>query len=434
MTGLRHRRSSLAVCGLAVLALVPSAGAQVGTGTTTMVCAGGTPTGAVRNIALNTGTGRISMPEGGSVFMWGYGTPPDTFQMSGPVLCVHQGQTVNITLTNNLPEATSIIFPGQTGVTETGGVVADPATSLLTARQAAPAGNPAASRTVTYSFTASQPGTYLYESGTNPHKQVHMGLYGALVVRPTGTGFGPGYAYNHAATQFDTTREYLVLMHDIDPVLHQAVERNQTYDVTRKHDAYWTINGRSFPDTIANNNASWLPQQPYSALVTVRPPATGSMPLPALMRYVNAGSDNHPFHPHGNHFRLIAQDGRQLLDGAVDTSMEAFTRTVGAGQTYDLLFRWQNVDQFTLTNPPPVPLPSNRNLAFKDNASYYSGSPVLGKKAALPPGVVSYNRCGEYYFPLHSHALNEFQNFDEGFGGLATLGRVLPPAGTTGCP
>ncbi len=436
MTGLPHPRLLPVVCGLVFLALAPDAGAQAGTGTTKMVCSGGTPGGATRNISLNTGTGRISMPEGGSVFMWGYGTPPDTFQMPGPVLCVNQGQTLNITLVNALPEATSLIFPGQTAVTEAGGVAAEPLLSLLTTRQAAPAGAPLADRTVTYSFTASQPGTYVYESGTNPHKQVHMGLYGALIVRPTGAGFGPNFAYNHAATQFDPNREYLVLMHDIDPLLHQAVERNQAYDVTRKHDAYWTINGRSFPDTIANNNASWLPQQPYSSLVTVRVPTTGSM-QPALVRYANAGSVNHPFHPHGNHFKLIAQDGRQLLDasGTVDASMEAFTRTVGAGQTYDLLFRWENVDNFNPTsNPVPVPIPSNRNLTFKDGASYYSGSPYLGRRAALPPGVVSYNRCGEYYFPMHSHALNEFQNFDEGFGGLATLGRVLPPPGTTGCP
>ncbi len=39
--------------------------------------------------------------------------------------------------------------------------------------------------TVTYSFVASEPGTYLYESGTNPEKQVRMGLFGALIVRPT---------------------------------------------------------------------------------------------------------------------------------------------------------------------------------------------------------------------------------------------------------
>ena len=115
--------------------------------------------------------------------------------------------------------------------------------------------------------------------------------------------------------------------------------------------------------------------------------------------------------------------------------MEAFTRTVAPGQTYDLLFRWANVDQFDSTsNPVPVPLPSNRNLTFKDKASVLQRQPVPGQEGCAAAGRVHYNKCGEYYFPLHSHALNEFQNFDEGFGGLATLGRVLPPPGTPGCP
>ena len=38
------------------------------------------------------------------------------------------------------------------------------------------------------------------------------------------------------------------------------------------------------------------------------------------------------------------------------------------------------------------------------------------------------------YFPWHSHALNEFANFDEGFGGMATLLRVDPPGGCFGAP
>jgi hypothetical protein len=46
-------------------------------------------------------------------------------------------------------------------------------------------------------------------------------------------------------------------------------------------------------------------------------------------------------------------------------------------------------------------------------------------------GVTLYNDCGEFNVPSHSHALNEFTNFDEGFGGLATLLRVEPPGG---CP
>ena len=39
---------------------------------------------------------------------------------------------------------------------------------------------------VTYSFTASSAGTYLYESGSDPQLQVQMGLFGAIVVRPAG--------------------------------------------------------------------------------------------------------------------------------------------------------------------------------------------------------------------------------------------------------
>jgi hypothetical protein len=48
--------------------------------------------------------------------------------------------------------------------------------------------------------------------------------------------------------------------------------------------------------------------------------------------------------------------------------------------------------------------------------------------------VVQQNVCGEWYFPWHSHALNEFANFDEGFGGMATLMRVDPGGGCYAFP
>jgi FtsP/CotA-like multicopper oxidase with cupredoxin domain len=353
------------------------------------------------------------------------------------VLCVTQGQTVSINLTNTaLPEATSIVFPGQTGVRTIGG-----SPGLFTSEIGPGPG------TVTYRFVASQPGTYLYESGTNPHKQVHMGLYGVLIVRPS---VAADRAYADPDTVFDTTQEYLLVIHDIDPDLHQAVERGEPYDITAKHDRYWTINGRSFPDTILPNNDPVLPEQPYGALVTVDEvpcatpgagagctPAGGVANLPALIRYANAGLANHPFHPHGNHLRVIARDGRLLAGGGgtgvpAVAAMEAFTKTIGSGQTYDLLVRWVNEQEFDPTlNSVPVTVPSLQNLVFKDDVTFYSGSPYLGFQDDLPPTTTTFNACGELYYPWHSHALNEFQNFDEGFGGLATLFRVEP---TGGCP
>jgi FtsP/CotA-like multicopper oxidase with cupredoxin domain len=375
--------------------------------------------------SLTTATGYIYTPDGNSVYMWSYAPTGGSFQSPGPVLCVNQGDPVTVDLTNTLPEPVSIVFPGQTDVSATmmsgAGVTG---TFTLEANTG---------ETVRYTFLAGEPGTYLYESGSNPHKQVHMGLYGALIVRPDGDfGFGPDYAYNHTSAQFDTTREYLILLHEIDPDLHSAVEEGFAYDVTKFRPRYFTINGRAFPDTVADNNAPWLPSQPYGALVEVRAATGGSQP--ALIRYANASMANHPFHPHGNHLKVIARDGR-LLRGPIDedTSFENFTRTIGSGQTYDLLFKWTEVDAWISPGGTPVPvtIPGLQNLVFKDGATFYSGDPELGEQDELPVDVVTYNECGEFYFPWHSHALFEFTNFNEGFGGLATILRVDPP---TGCP
>jgi FtsP/CotA-like multicopper oxidase with cupredoxin domain len=396
----------------------PSARAQ-----TTMVCTDG-PT-----FELVTAAGHIQTPDGNSVFMWSYadGSSGGAFQVPSPVLCVNEGDLVTVTLTNTLAEPVSIVFPGQSGVTSTGG-----AAGLFGGEAPACSGGapPACvPGTVSYSFVAEEPGTYLYESGANPHKQVQMGLYGALVVRPA---IGADFAYNDPTTRFDAAREYLILIHDLDPLLHRAVERGLPYDVTAMHDRYWHINGRSFPDTIADNFAPWLPEQPYGSLVRIEAFDAATNPLPALVRYANAGMVNHPFHPHGNHLRIIARDGRRLVSAGVDISGETFTTIVGSGQTFDLLARWVNTEGWTSTgNPIPVQVPGLQNLVFKDDLSFYSGSPYLGEQGDLPVVVSALNECGELYFPWHSHALNEFQNFDEGFGGLATLWRIDPPGG---CP
>ncbi|HMJ36243.1 MAG TPA: multicopper oxidase domain-containing protein [Baekduia sp.] len=404
---------------LLLIALIAGACALGGAGTavaapTGMVCQNGT------SFDLTARSGYVETPDGNSVFMWGYARTGGAFQMPGPVLCVNEGDTVTVTLHNALAEPVSIVFPGQRPVSTGGG---DPG---LLARQAPPGGQ------VQYSFTADRPGTYLYESGTDPAKQVEMGLAGVLVVRPSGH---PDWAYGSADTEFSPQREYLIMMSEIDPDLHNAVETGATYDITKLHNRYFTINGRSFPDTIQDNGVPWLPAQPYGALVRVKPYDATSNPRPALIRMVNAGLLNHPFHPHGNHLRMIAQDGRRFLTpSGGDASSEHFGETVPAGSTTDMLFSWTDQDKYSPTNPLPVTIPGYNNLAFKDGDTWYSGSPYLGYKGTLPATVRSQNVCGEHYFPWHSHALNEFTNFDAGFGGLATLLRVDPPAGCMAVP
>ncbi|MDT5028307.1 MAG: hypothetical protein QOE61_4733, partial [Micromonosporaceae bacterium] len=150
----------------------------------------------------------ISTPDGNSIYMWSYGPSGGTFQFPGPTLCVDSGVRVTLVLHNTLPENTSITFPGQTQVLADGRP-AQPefdASNNLTSLTTSAA---ATSGAVTYTFTAGAPGTYLYQSGTDVQKQVQMGLFGALVVRPAGLH---GQENNRADSAFDPGHEYLYML------------------------------------------------------------------------------------------------------------------------------------------------------------------------------------------------------------------------------
>ncbi|MEA2424085.1 MAG: hypothetical protein QOH13_495 [Thermoleophilaceae bacterium] len=407
-------------------------------------------TSHTQTFVLTARTGHITAPDGNTIFMWGFGLGKGDLQYPGPTLCVNEGDTVRIVLKNTLAEDTSIVFPGQEGVLADGvaaGPQFDASHRLTSLSNTAPAGG----GNVTYSFTASKPGSYLYESGSDQAKQLQMGLFGALIVRSHLDTFDQAsqtwtrYAYNDLRTRYNPGEEFLAVLSDVDVGLHQAVERGQPFDLKNVHQAYWMINGRSFPDTIAPNNAVWLPSQPQGALWHTRALLSGAQGPPALVRYVNVSEVGHPFHPHGNHGRVIGQDARPLVDSTGDYTYEKFAIRVGAGQTVDALYKWTDVDNWWTTvdangvshpgdpaNPSPRPVlpnvPALENLLFKGD-TWYSGSPWLGQKAALPVGVTSYNECGEFYQVAHSHALNEVTNYGAAMGGMLTLWRIDPPGG-----
>jgi FtsP/CotA-like multicopper oxidase with cupredoxin domain len=391
-----------------------------------------TGVGTTPTFTLSAGAGYIKMPDGNIILNWSYSLANGAFQFPGPYLCVNQGDTVTIVLNNTLPEPTSILFPGFEGVTANGAPAGPEytGTTLTSLTNTAPAKTPTAVGSVTYSFVAAKPGTYLYESGTDSGKQVQMGMYGAIVVRPTGT---PACAYACAQSAFDPRTEYVMLFSEIDPALHHAVEFSQAYDISTLHPRYWLINGRAFPDTIAPNGAAYLPAQPYSSLVhiTVTDDLVNPTQAPALVRYVNAGSRNHPFHPHGQNGRVVGRDAGPLVNATgQDVSYETFSTTIGSGQTWDELYAFYDQEHFNpTTNKVPVTTPQLQNQLFKGGATYYSGTPYLGNQGKIPVGTTSYNECGEFYMVWHSHALNEAANYDTGFGGMLTLQRIDPLPG-----
>jgi manganese oxidase len=426
---------------------------------------------------LTASAGHITLGDGNQLLAWGYGDGA-TMQYPGPTLIVNQGDLVTVKLTSTLPERASIVFPGQLGVTAAGGTTVG---ALLTS-EAVPGGDPLAEGTVTYTFTASQPGTYIYQSGTHPELQIEMGLVGTLIVRPTGFDDDTNRtAYGAATSAYD--REYLFFQTDMDRCAHEAQEQalsasppdpatHSPPEVCTKVDpasfkaTLWFLNGRNGPDTMLKAAVPWLPLQPYNALARMHPGER------VLMRLVGAGRDLHPFHHHGNNAWVIARDGHLLesspgasagypdfvgvnpdLAAATlpDQSISNFTIQTVPGNTYDAIFTWTgkglNWDIYgpctagkpghdtthlmpheatdSHCDPFPVVLPEQQSLAF---GGMWSGSQYLESLEPLPPLQGGLNPGGGFSFMWHSHTERELTNDDIFPGGMMTMMIIEGPS------
>jgi FtsP/CotA-like multicopper oxidase with cupredoxin domain len=341
-----------------------------------------------------------TQPDGGSVYSWGYGcagtagtafgdfvpatmrliSSCSTMQIPGPTLVVTEGQTVTVTLTNNLPVAagnTSILFPGlnATAVATTG------TAGVLTREAGAKNCSIAGCNVVTYTFTATKPGTYAYYSGTQGDLQVEMGLYGAVIVLPSQTATYSNCptslvngqtdfrlstaAFDHPQTCYD--REYLFQLAEMQSAIHdEALQQKTACEVALTanpaakcpviavhsepyHPNYFLVNGRSMPDDMDSPFAPMYPNQPYNGNPHLHPNEL------ILVREIGQGRIQHPLHIHGNHARVLARDGNLLLAAndttspLKDTAGHVIPRLAGplvftfpsvSGQSVDAIFSW----------------------------------------------------------------------------------------------
>jgi FtsP/CotA-like multicopper oxidase with cupredoxin domain len=373
-------RATIAVSSRRALLLIATANTLL-LATTASAAAPGITPDSTGTFKLTAQDAYITQPDGKMIYSWGYGcngTPAgympatianpscSTMQIPGPTLIVTEGQSVTVMLTNNLPTPagnTSILFPGF-DVKATGGVA-----GVLT-REATPPGT--STSTVTYTFTASSPGTHAYYSGTQGDLQIEMGLYGVVIVLPATI---PGNctsgvqdsnvkaranwgeqefrlaaaAYNHPNACYD--REYLFQLSEMSPDIHAQVQAQVaakgncapnsagcSLNVATEpyHPAYFLINGRSLPDDMDPNYSPQYPHQPYNGNPHMHP---GEL---TLLRIVGQGRWQHPFHEHANHVRVLARDGNLILSATDPGNALAgpllFTTTTTPGQALDGIF------------------------------------------------------------------------------------------------
>lgn len=221
--------------------------------------------------------GAVAMPDG-TVQVWGYAlsaTGPVT--VPGPRLTVPPGETtLSIVLHNELPEPTSLVIPGLSAALSPAFVSdAQGRQRVRSFTAETPAGG-----TSVYTWNQVKPGTYLYESGSVPGKQVALGLYGAVT-----QDAAEGLAY----PDVPYASEVLLYFSELDPALglSPAQTRPLTYNPR-----YYLINGNPF---VAGDPSATI--------------AAGAVNEAVLIRMVNAGLTSHGAKLIGSHMKLVAEDG-----------------------------------------------------------------------------------------------------------------------------
>ncbi|WP_164779550.1 multicopper oxidase domain-containing protein [Paenibacillus kobensis] len=290
-------------------------------------------TPVVKKFHLYATDGYMTLADGKKAYIWGYSLSnvKGTAAYPAPTLTVNEGDLVEVTLTN--------LGPGKEGIQPLAHTIHFHGLDTDQQNDGVPDTHPPVQpgSSFTYKFTAKHAGTYFYHCHVDTVEHLQMGMHGAFIVKAKNgikqawTG-GPVY-----------DKEYVMLLNEFDPVWHAAVEEGKTYDRTDFHPRYWTINGKSFPDTLND------PTTMVHATVGQR----------VLIRLINSGYEEHSIHLHGVHFQIIASDGRPL-----PAPIEKDTVSLGPAERYDILVVFDQSGEFPL---------HSHNIVDNTNDGVYPG-------------------------------------------------------------
>ena len=265
-----------------------------------------------------------------AVPMWGYANCANALPSScglptvpGPALTVPAGDTtLTVHLANDLAVPTSLVVNGliKPMVPVWNDASLGPRTSA-TARVRSFDAEAAAGGIAAYTWPNVKPGTYLYQSGTQPQVQVQMGLYGAVsknAVEAVSLPTTPVRAQSYPGATYEYDNQAILLYSEIDPVMHASIADGSygtlpaptsTFNYAPK---YFLING-----------------QPYPVNPVVLPLGA---PGTTLLRFLNAGLMTHVPTIQGTHWNVVAEDGKPYSH-----SQNQYTAFLAAAKTMDVL-------------------------------------------------------------------------------------------------
>ena len=219
---------------------------------------------------------------GMTAHLWGYNG-----QSPGPTIEAVEGDKVRISVTNKLPEHTTIHWHGMllpNGMDGVGG---------LTQPHIKPG------KTFVYEFTLRKSGTFMYHPHADELVQMAMGMMGSFIVHPRDPSF----------MRVDRDFVFLLSAYDIDPGSYVPKVATMT-DFN-----LWAFNSRVFPgiDHLVVRQGDRV-----------------------RVRIGNLSMTNHPIHMHGHHFAVTCTDGGWVPESArwPETAIDI---PVGAMRAYEFV-------------------------------------------------------------------------------------------------
>ena len=261
----RNRTKLAMAAGLLLLVSLLSVAALVGSGQL-----GGSASSEpeLKEFHLVAKETEVELQPGLKVKAWTYnGTMP------GPEIRVNEGDHVRVTLTNELPTATTIHFHGvdlpndMDGPAGLSQAPVEPGDSFV------------------YDFIATPGGTRWYHTHTDVASQILLGLYGAFIVEPKHEE-KVDRDYTYILTEWDAE-----LTPDVALGNEPRGKRDQELRGGEYGTDYFLMNGK-MNDAID--------------------PIVVTEGDKVRIRLINAGNVPHPFHIHGHSFKIVATDGNPV--------------------------------------------------------------------------------------------------------------------------
>src|SRR5439155_5387265 len=354
------RRAFLQAAGLGALGAATAGGLVDALGRGLLVPAGAATTA----LSLVATDGYASVPgrEGNPLYIFGFvNVDPNLSiadlvtqykghaQTSAPTLDFRQNDDMKITLTNlglvqrpDLTDSHTIHWHGFDIPTPLNDGVPEVSVAVRISKQ------------LTYFYRPHREGTYMYHCHFEDVEHVQMGMTGIVFVRPLQDGTPIGgftrFAYNDGDGSTGYHRHFAILLNELWKDFHDG-DRDIQESIATDYDPQWfTLNGRTYPQTLLPNDDASLPaalrigtpnpnygnnvdySQPNSALIQVNPFDR------VLLRLANLGYQQHAMQLPGIPMHVIGQDASLLRNGTVDTSYWTNTLYIGPGEARDVLF------------------------------------------------------------------------------------------------